>query len=155
MKAQPLLPPIYRRFGLILLIPSVVFGLICLFCSDADWIKFKIFWPEIGSYWQEFFSIGKVEIANTIAIVSNLVSLLMIALSKEKIEDECIASIRARSMIVALWHSMGLVVLTALFFFGLNYIYVLIFNLYFYLIFYIIMFRCSLAKFYKDQSDEE
>lgn len=153
MKTQLLLPPNYRKIGYWMLIPSVVFGLFCLTDQGSNLLDFKIWWPKFLAA-DGFIVIRKVEIANTIAIALNLFTFAFIALSREKVEDECIDQIRARAMIKALWYSLALSLISTLLCFSFLYLYVLIFNLYFYLIFYIVIFRTALAKFYKSQSDE-
>lgn len=155
MKTTPLLPPIYRKIGWALLVPSFITLIVYLFFDSGSWLVWKVYWPHFGGIFDMSGGTpNKIDIALTILLVANLLAFSFVALSKEKIEDECIAQIRARSMVIALWFSTALVLLATLFCFGLLYLQILMFNIFFYLAIYILVFSIALAKFYKSQADE-
>ena len=82
-------------------------------------------------------------------ILGLLVSLLFIALSKEKVEDEMILQIRLQSMLHALWVTSLCFVLETLFLFGFAYAYSLWATLYIFLLFFILKFRYELYQLKK------
>ena len=76
-------------------------------------------------------------------------SLMFIALSKEKTEDEMITQIRLQSMSFALWCTTIMFILETLFIFGFAYVYCLGASLYIFLILSILRFRYIFHKLNK------
>ncbi len=91
------------------------------------------------------------EILGVLAIISGL----MIAFSKERVEDELISKIRLQSLVWATYWNYGILVLAFLFVFDLSFFWVMIFNMYTVLIFFIIKFNWSLVNLNKGLTYEE
>ena len=100
-----------------------------------------------GTVW--FTLLQGEDIFMEIWILGLLVSLLFIALSKEKVEDEMILQIRLQSMLHALWITSLCFVLETLFLFGFAYAYSLWATLYIFLLFFILKFRYELYQLKK------
>ena len=105
MKKSFLLPHSCMRVGLILLVPFFI--MFCLEMAGAA-PEITITMPCLannelldGTVW--FTLLQGEDIFMEIWILGLLVSLLFIALSKEKVEDEMILQIRLQSMLHALW----------------------------------------------------
>ena len=85
------------------------------------------------------------EIFTTIIIISGLIN----SFCKEKIEDELISKIRLGSLIMSLFISYGLVIISTFLIYNLSYMYVLVFNLFIILILFNLIFRYRLYEHYK------
>lgn len=80
------------------------------------------------------------EIFCSIIIISGLIN----AFSKEKIEDELIAKLRIDSLILSLYINYGFVIIGILFVYNYEFIYIMEFNLFTPLILFILVFRIKL-----------
>lgn len=151
MKKSFLLPHSCMRVGLILLVPFFI--MFCLEMAGAA-PEITITMPCLannelldGTVW--FTLLQGEDIFMEIWILGLLVSLLFIALSKEKVEDEMILQIRLQSMLHALWVTSLCFVLETLFLFGFAYAYSLWATLYIFLLFFILKFRYELYQLKK------
>ena len=142
MKKSFLLPHSCMRVGLILLVPFFI--MFCLEMAGAA-PEITITMPCLAN--NELLQ-GE-DIFMEIWILGLLVSLLFIALSKEKVEDEMILQIRFQSMLHALWITSLCFVLETLFLFGFAYAYSLWATLYIFLLFFILKFRYELYQLKK------
>ena len=85
------------------------------------------------------------EIFTFIIIFSGIVN----SFSKEKIEDELISKIRMESLILSLFISYGLIIISTFLVYHITYMYVLIFNLYLIIFLFNLIFKYRLFKYYK------
>ena len=127
--------------GLYLLITDIIFGLFTLnvyslFSESISDLTYGGGWIENG--------LGD-EIFTTIIIISGLIN----SFCKEKIEDELISKIRLGSLIMSLFISYGLVIISTFLIYNLSYMYVLVFNLFIILILFNLIFRYRLYEHYK------
>ena len=84
------------------------------------------------------------EIFTLIIIVSGLIN----SFSKEKIEDELISRIRLESLSLSLFISFGLIIISTFLVFNINYMYVLVFNLFLIILLFNLIFKFRLFKHY-------
>ena len=84
------------------------------------------------------------EVFTLIIIVSGIVN----SFSKEKIEDELISRIRLESLSLSLFISYGLIIISTFLVFNINYMYVLVFNLFLILFLFNLLFKFRLFKHY-------
>ena len=122
--------------GLYLLITDIIFDLFTLnvyslFSESISDLTYGGGWIENG--------LGD-EIFTTIIIISGLIN----SFCKEKIEDELISKIRLGSLIMSLFISYGLVIISTFLIYNLSYMYVLVFNLFIILILFNLIFRYRL-----------
>ena len=84
------------------------------------------------------------EIFTLLIIVSGLIN----SFSKEKIEDELISRIRLESLSLSLFISFGLIIVSTFLVFNINYMYVLVFNLFLIILLFNLIFKFRLFKHY-------
>ena len=92
-------------------------------------------WIENG-LGDEFFTL--------LIIVSGLIN----SFSKEKIEDELISKIRLESLTLSLSINFGLIILSTFLVFNINYMYVLVFNLFLIILLFNLTLKFRLFKHY-------
>ena len=92
-------------------------------------------WIENG-LGDEFFTL--------LIIVSGLIN----SFSKEKIEDELISRIRLESLSLSLFISFGLIIISTFLVFNINYMYVLVFNLFLIILLFNLILKFRLFKHY-------
>jgi hypothetical protein len=92
-------------------------------------------WIENG-LGDEFFTL--------LIIVSGLIN----SFSKEKIEDELISKIRLESLTLSLFINFGLIILSTFLVFNINYMYVLVFNLFLIILLFNLTLKFRLFKHY-------
>ena len=84
------------------------------------------------------------EIFTLLIIVSGLIN----SFSKEEIEDELISRIRLESLSLSLFISFGLIIISTFLVFNINYMYVLVFNLFLIIFLFNLIFKFRLFKHY-------
>lgn len=151
-----LLPHKFKSIGIVILCIAVLFYVIS-YIAGGSLLSLQL--PSFSAFGGDDlgvkFGINKVDLDSTIIIVTTIISLLFIALSKEKIEDECIAVIRAKAFTLTLWITSILLVLTSLFVYDFAYINVLIVNVFAYLALLVIIQKVMIFHFNKTNSDEQ
>ena len=85
------------------------------------------------------------EIFTFLIILSGIIN----SFSKEKIEDELISRIRLESLSLSLFISFGLIIISTFLVFNINYMYVLVFNLFLIILLFNLIFKFRLFKHYK------
>ena len=84
------------------------------------------------------------EVFTLLIIVSGIVN----SFSSEKIEDELISRIRLESLSLSLFISFGLIIISTFLVYNLNYMYVLISNLFLIILLFNLIFKFRLFKHY-------
>lgn len=147
MKKNYLFPTTFRKIGWCLFVPFVIMGLICLFnANDESWLKVSAFsvipWGVI-----------KNSLFDEISVIGLAISLLFIAFSKEKDEDECIASIRSSSLIWATIAGYLLLIVCTMLIYNLSYLNFVFIDLFMILILFITKYNIELYKFRRSNND--
>ncbi len=104
---------------------------------------------------RRFFSVIETDPALTILGVIFILGALMVAFSKEKIEDEFIAELRLSSMLWAVLVSYILLLLAFILVYGVVFLDVMVCNMFTVLLIFIIRFNYLLYKNSKLTSNEE
>ena len=110
MKRKLLLPHKYKAIGWIIFIPAVVLGIVSSFYDFHDLgIKVNVFAIQYDEIFgdQKIFTVVKTDITNTILGVLLIVGGLFVAFSREREEDEFIASLRLNSLLWAVLLNLG------------------------------------------------
>ena len=158
MKLNYLFPNRYKKIGLIILVPSFIFGLITaindLEPEILDLNVPAIFVNEFMGE-QEILGLTNNNILNEICGALLIISLILVAFSKEKQEDELIAKIRLESLVWATYLNYGILLFAMLFVYELSFLWVMIFNMFTILMFFIITFNWQVMKLNKSLSYEE
>ena len=84
------------------------------------------------------------EVFTLLIIVSGIVN----SFSREKIEDELISKIRLESLSLSLFISFGLIIISTFLVYNINYMYVLVFNLFLIILLFNLIFKFRLFKHY-------
>ena len=84
------------------------------------------------------------EVFTLLIIISGIVN----SFSREKIEDELISRIRLESLSLSLFISFGLIIISTFLVYNINYIYVLVFNLFLIILLFNLIFKFRLYKHY-------
>lgn len=147
MKKNYLFPTTFRKIGWCLFVPFVIMGFICLFnANDESWLKVSAFsvipWGVI-----------KNSLFDEISVIGLAISLLFIAFSREKDEDECIASIRSSSLIWATIAGYLLLIVCTMLIYDLPYLNFVFIDLFMILILFITKYNIELYKFRRSNND--
>ena len=132
MKNRFLLPVHYRNIGWIIFIPFLILGILGLH------MEFEFEWLSSGP--ETFFSLKNENFTDELAAIGVLIGLIFIAFAREKVEDEFIMKLRLESLVVAVLVNYLLLFFAILFVYGLDFIYVWVYNMYTVLILFIARF---------------
>ena len=137
MVSRFLLPHNFRLIGLIVLVPFIVLGVLCLHMDfEFAWFELKLR-PEGNLFDNPEYE----NFTNELAMIGVLVGLMFIAFSREKFEDEYIGSLRLDSLLIAVIINYALVLLGILFVYGFGFFMFLIYNMYTVLVLFILRFE--------------
>ncbi len=150
MKTNYLFPNWVKKPALIVLLISILFGLYVLYINNDP----KIFQFARG-HSNGIFSSDHINLSNTIAGVLVIISAMLFAFSREKEEDEFLSKIRLESLVWATYVNYGLLLISFLVIYDLNFINVMIFNMFTLLIFFIVRFQIYKYKLQKSLNNEE
>jgi len=154
MKTRFLLPNKFKMIGWFLLIPSSILGILQIFYLTGSGLKFldlKVFTIYSGSFapWGSttvVFGFDEVNLTGTIIGILFILGAVMVAFAKEKHEDEFIAKIRLESFLWATYINYAILLFCFLFFYGIGFMYVMIFNMFTIIILFIVRFNYVLYR---------
>ncbi|MBV9988503.1 MAG: hypothetical protein JO301_12550 [Chitinophagaceae bacterium] len=126
MNKIPLLPHAFQRVGWILLVPFLALGI-----AYTGW-EYQI--PGLGDFSDELISVG------------NIVSLMLVAFSAEKVEDEAIQFFRLASLQWAVIVNYLILIVCIITVYGTNFLSVMIYNMFTILVIFILRFRILLYQ---------
>lgn len=157
MKATMLLPNKFKKLGWLILIPATIAGLI-LSVNDYEisWLNVKVF-AMLNSSFSESSSFSFIDdnITNELVGLLFIVGAVLVAFTKEKKEDEFIASLRLSSLLWAVFVNYALLFMAFLFVYGVSFYSVMVYNMFTVLIIFIIRYNYVLYKNSKILSDEK
>lgn len=158
MKTKFLFPNQCKKIGWILLIPSTILGILILIFD----YKFKFMNSNVFTIYTDGFGVEKTimgffegNYVNSIAGLLFIIGAILVAFSKEKNEDEFIAKTRLESLVWATYVNYIVLAFCTIFFFNLEFLIVMIFNMFTILIFFIIRFYYILYRTNKSLSHEK
>ncbi len=156
MKRIFLLPHSFKKVGWAILIPTFIIGLMMFIdgCNGFPGYLMKGLDPAGGLY-RVLDSDAMTAILNNIAIIGICAGSLFVACSREPIEDELITQVRLNSLLVALYLNTAFVVVSALCFYELDYLYVMIGNIFTVLLVFLVVYEVKLWRLKKSLSHEE
>ena len=158
MKTTILFPNSWKRLGWIILIPSAFLGVLLVFFdlqfSFLELPVFTIYTNGFGGK-QTWFGFFEGNYTNTLVGALVIIGGMFVAFSKEKKEDEFIAKTRLESLIWAVFINYSVLLFGMLFFFNLEFLNVMIFNMFTVLIIFIIRFNYMLLKSKKTIDNEK
>lgn len=139
MKSTFLINNKYKKWGIIILLPSLVLGAMFMFWDiSLDILTVKS--RQVGIFEHS------INLTDEIAFTGTVIGLLLIAFSREKIEDEYINILRLESIQWAVLINYALLILATWIFHGTSYLHVLIYNMLTILVIFILRFHYVLSK---------
>lgn len=158
MKVNYLFPSKYKRIGWAILLPTLALGLGYIFTGyQPEFLDVKvptIYTKELFGR-QHFFSMFQNNILDEILCVMLILSLLFIAFSKEKTEDEFISKIRLESLVWATYVNYAVLLISILFIYDWSFFWVIVINMFTLLFIFIVRFNYYISKFKKSANNEE
>jgi hypothetical protein len=158
MKKDLLLPHKYKRIGWFIFLPAVILGIVILITGvekiPLNGWSFALVDDDTAGK-SRFFSFVHTNICNTIVGIFFIVGGLLVGLSKEKNEDEFIASLRQTSLLWALLVNYSLLLFCFAFIYGIAFINVMIYNMFTVLIIFIVRFNYVLYRTVKSIPNEK
>jgi hypothetical protein len=162
MKTKFLFPNRFKRIGWIVLVPTTILGILFIY---FDHYELKFFDLKVFAIYSSDFTpsggattvmgLVKNNFTDEILGILFLVGAMFVAFSKEKQEDEFIAKTRLESLVWATYINYAILLFCFLFFYGLVFLNVMIFNMFSILVFFIIRFNYILYKTSKSLSHEK
>jgi len=152
METKYLLPNKFKNLGWFTLIISIVIWIYSalIIKDDISFLRANVF-AVIGSEFMrggtKYFNFINSNITYTLIGVLFIIGGLLVAFSKEKIEDEFIAKLRLQSFQWSFLINYVLLFLLFLFVYGMEFLSVLIYNMFTMLILFIIRFHYLLFKY--------
>ena len=144
-----LLPHIFGKIGLVILVPFTIIGLYIMFTGGKE-IAFGRFFSATGNY-RELES----QILNNITIIALIVGLIFASCSREKDEDEMISAVRLDSLLVSLYISTLLLIVAVLSLYGNNFYEFLIYHMFILPLIFLVTFKIKLWRLNRGGADEE
>ena len=126
-----LIPYSFKKWGWLVLVVGVAFG---IYAMVADYDS---------------------SLVNNIAIIGTISGAILATCSREKIEDEMVRQLRLNSLLVALYISYAVLIVCSLFVYGLDFLYVMIYNMFTILLIFMVVFRYRMWRLNKEMKDEE
>lgn len=137
MKASNLLPFKVKRLGWITLLPAMILGIMVMY-FDFEIPGFSVVVP----YEKPLFSgFSKNNLTDELVSIIVIVSLILIAFSEEKEEDEWVSKIRLESLQWSVYANYILLILAILLIYEMHFFEALVYNMYTILILFILRFN--------------
>lgn len=156
MHTKLLLPNKFKNTGWAIFIISFILGLFILIGNfESQWLNGKMIeiYPALSN--KKVFDIVEVNFTNTIVGLALIIGGLLVAFSKEKIEDEFITNLRLSSLLWAVLINYILLALAFLFIYGFSFFDVMVFNMFTVLVIFIARFNYILYRNSKKLSNAE
>lgn len=154
MKKDLLLPYGLKKIGWIVLIPTLLLGILMLIDNFNGYPTYLL--PAEGTACYETLSSGTLGRAlNNIALVGICIGGILVACSRERIEDEMISHIRLNALLTALYINYALLIAAALCTYDVKFFYIMIYNLLTMLLIFLAVFRWKLWRLKRSAADEE
>lgn len=162
MKRDLLLPYGFKKVGWAILVPTALLGLTMWadgFNGVPGWF-YSLFGISTGREVADpaylFWSSGTMtRLLNNAALIGVLVGSLLVACSRERVEDEMISRIRLSALLTALYVQTVLTVAAALFLYDFAFLEVMIVNLIALPVLFLVVLHWRLWRLRKEVRDEE
>jgi hypothetical protein len=158
MKKNLLLPNKYKRIGWFIFLPAVILGIVILITGvekiPLNGWGFALVDDGFAGK-SRFFCFIHTNMCNTVVGIFFIVGGLLVGFSKEKNEDEFIASLRQTSLLWALLVNYSLLLFCFAFVYGTPFVNVMIYNMFTVLIIFIVRFNFVLYRTSKSIPNEK
>ena len=157
MKKNYLLPHNFKLIGLIMIVPFLAACIwLLLGPCECEWFTVKVpalFTLDLAST-SEWFGMTVTDPVNEICMLGLLVSLVLIALSKEKDEDEMTAVVRMQSFVWSFWCTAILMLVAILFVYDLAFMHFAFASVFVCFIMYICKFNYEMIKIRRTENEK-
>ena len=149
MRKNYLLPNCFKRIGMIMFLP---FFALCIWLlagpCEGDWFSIKVLslFSQNFSSPSEWFAITVTDPVNEICMTGLLISLVFIALAKEKDEDEMTAVVRMQSFVWSFWCTAAVELIGILLVYDFAFLYFAFSSIFVCFILFIIKFNLEMVK---------
>lgn len=141
MKTNLLMPHVCKTVGLIIMLPLAAAWLVFLFFNGESGILSRI--ADILNEHTGIF----------VALLA--LSMIMAAFSREKDEDEYVASIRGKYLMLAFYADFVFLVITSFLVYDLDYLYIMAIQMFLILFLHIVMFNAAMAVIRRRRGRDE
>jgi hypothetical protein len=154
MNQKLLLPSRFKTIGWFILIPATMAGIFLMTTDfESQWLTMRVFsifgddafLKNTGTPSQNF-SFITADVTNSLVGILFITAGLMVSFSKEKREDEFIANLRLSSLLWSVWVNYILLLLAFLFIWNLDFLNVMVYNMFTILTIFIIRFNYILYR---------
>lgn len=156
MNTNLLLPHRWKAIGWGILIPAIAAGiLLSIQGYEPEWLSMHVFafWSDHVLGERVYFSFIETNVTGTLVGAAVLVGALLVGFSREKVEDEYIASLRLSSLLWAVWVNYLLLLVAFLFVWGMPFFNVMVYNMFTVLIIFIARFNIMVRR--REQQEAE
>lgn len=161
MNTKYLLPHSLKLLGWILLVPGFLLGILFMLLWSGEYnpdfldvSMFAIFSDPLFSD-GTYFSFTKTNLIDEIISILIIVGSLLVVFSKESQEDELISKVRLESLVWAVYVNYAVILFTILFFYGISFTWVFIFNMFTVLLIFIVKFNWAIYQLRSGELDEK
>lgn len=155
MKKEMLLPYGFKKIGWAILIPTLLLGILMLIDGFNGFPSFLLSDNADTPVYRFLDSPAMVCALNNIALIGICVGGILVACSRERIEDEMISRIRLNALLTALYVNYALLILAALCVYDEHFLNIMVYNLFTMLLIFLAVFRFRLWRLKKEAGDEE
>ena len=157
MKKNYLLSHNFKLIGMIMLVPFLVACIwLLLGPGEAEWFTVNVpalFTLDLAST-SEWFGMTVTDPVNEISMLGLLVSLVFIALSKEKDEDEMTAVVRMQSFVWSFWCTAVIMLIAILFVYDYAFLLFAFASMFVCFILYTCKFNYEMIKIRRTRNEE-
>ena len=156
MKTRFLFPHKYKSIGWMILVPAAVLGVLMIITDyQPEFLEMKVFSFTTETFGDSSTHIFKNNISDELIAILFTIGALLAGFSKQKNEDEYIASIRHDSLLWSTYVNYGLLLFSVIFVYDLGFFNVMVYNMFTILIIFLLRFNFMLYKSNKTLGNEK
>ena len=157
MKKNYLLPHAFKKIGLAMFVPFLAACVwLLLGPGECEWLSVKV--PALLTLdlmaTSQWFGMTVTDPVNEICMLGLLISLVFLALSKERDEDEMTAAVRMQSFVWSFWCTAIVMLIVILFVYDFAFMYFAFASVFVCFILYICKFNYEMIKIRRLQNEE-
>ena len=157
MKKNYLLPHAFKKIGLAMFVPFLAACVwLLLGPGECEWLSVKV--PALLTLdlmaTSQWFGMTVTDPVNEICMLGLLTSLVFLALSKERDEDEMTAAVRMQSFVWSFWCTAIVMLIVILFVYDFAFMYFAFASVFVCFILYICKFNYEMIKIRRLQNEE-
>ena len=153
-----LFPHRFKKFGWMVFIPSLCIGLFVVVTDyEPSYLDFKV--PTL--YMDDLFGKGarlgmiKDNVLNEILGILFIISALVVAFSKARVEDEYISHLRESSLVWSVYANYIILLFALMFLHEFSFYWVMLFNMFTVLVLFILRFHWHIYSFSKRTQNDQ